>query len=214
MGFMKEIDIAIKNNDDIDEARNRLSRIRNRQAQEQSNSPFSIDLTPYNRWIIAHTDYKGKFTIIADMIPSRNLAEKALKWLREGKYKRYKMGWIKDPSQKQPNLFVSSGWFHEPHKAISNLHRKSVDNADSLYEANGSLKEKKEKPKMRDLILNTLTGFCLVAVIGGLAIGAVFGSEGLIDWKPLVRDVFLWIILTSGTIGVLWLIGGIFRGRF
>ena len=66
---------------------------------------------------------------------------------------------------------------------------------------------------MRDLMLNVLTGFCLVSVIGGFAMGMVFGGEVLIDWKPLVRDVFLWIILTIGIIGVLWLIGGVFRGK-
>ena len=66
------------------------------------------------------------------------------------------MGWLKDPDQKQPNLFVSSAWFHKPQKPISNLHRKSVDNSASLHDANGILNDIKEKPKIRDLILNAL----------------------------------------------------------
>lgn len=67
---------------------------------------------------------------------------------------------------------------------------------------------------MRDFMLNVLTGFCLVAVIGGFALGIVSGGEILIDWKPFVGSALLWTVLTCGTIGVLWLLGAIFRGRF
>ncbi|MCY4049734.1 MAG: hypothetical protein OXF24_09110 [Hyphomicrobiales bacterium] len=66
---------------------------------------------------------------------------------------------------------------------------------------------------MRDFVLNVLTGFCLIAVIGGFAVGTVFGGEILIDWMPIVGDILLWTVLACGSIGVLWLMGGIFRGR-
>lgn len=66
---------------------------------------------------------------------------------------------------------------------------------------------------MHDFMLNVLAGFCLVAVIGGFALGTVSGGEILIDWKPIVGSALLWTVLTCGAIGVLWLLGGIFRGR-
>ena len=118
MGRMKEIDIAGKSGENLEDAINRVSqsRKRNHNAPKQPNNPFLIDLTPYNRWVITHTDIEGKVTLIADKLPSRNLAEKALKWFMEGRYRRYKMSWIRDPNQKQPPLFISSGWFNKPLK--------------------------------------------------------------------------------------------------
>ena len=148
MGFMKEIDIAVKSGENIDEARNRVlqAKERNRKAQEKPQNPFTVDLTPYNRWVVKHTEYDGKVTIIADRIPSRNLAEKALKWFMEGKYRRYKMGWLKDPSQKQPNLFVSSAWFHEPRKIGGRL-------SDPLFE------EDQPPPSLMRKIRARMSGF-------------------------------------------------------
>ena len=157
MGRMKEIDIAVsRDNESLEDAKNRLSQSRkkNYNAPEQSNSPFLVDLTPNRRWIITHTDIDGKVTLIADKIPSRNLAEKALNWFMEGKYRRYKMSWIRDPNQKQASLFIPPVWFRNPVSPSKAHTRKIMDNSASLYDSKGG----QRRLGMREFVLNVLLG--------------------------------------------------------
>ena len=162
MGRMKEIDIAVsRDNESLQDAKNRLSQSRkkNYNAPEQSNSPFLVDLTPNRRWIITHTDIDGKVTVIADKIPSRNLAEKALNWFMEGKYRRYKMSWIRDPNQKQASLFTPAVWFRNPVSPSKAHARKFMDNSASLYDSKGGQREASVRQRrMRGFVLNVLLG--------------------------------------------------------
>ena len=155
MGRMKEIDIAVKENESLEDAKNRVLQSRkNYNAPKQSNAPFLIDLTPNRRWIITHTDIDGKVTVIADKIPSRNLAEKALNWFTEGKYRRYKMSWVKDPDEKQASLFIPPIWFRNPVNPSKARTRKFMDNSASLHDSKG----KQKRLGMREFVLNVLLG--------------------------------------------------------
>ena len=58
-------------------------------------SSLSISLTPNHGWVLASIDKNGKVRFIAEKIPSRSLAEKAMGWFEIGLYrKQLRNSWL------------------------------------------------------------------------------------------------------------------------
>ena len=132
MGMVEKTDIVARTNENIENAKNGLSqpKRRNRRADTKIFFPgegianpfpaFSLKISPNRVWSVAHIDRDGKTTSIAKNLPTRRLAEKALKWFKEGKYQVDKMSLIGN-FHELPILIILCDWL----RAIQKPHSKN-----------------------------------------------------------------------------------------
>ena len=88
MDYFKEFDTERLD----DETKNEIvipTRKRNQNVNDAAlRSSLSISLTPNHGWVLASIDKNGKVRFIAERIPSRSLAEKAMISFEEGLYRK------------------------------------------------------------------------------------------------------------------------------